>query len=493
MRTVLAALDTSPSAAAVLDTALRLGELTGAAVEAVHVRDGPTESLKWLTQQAGVDLRLLEGPVRECLPRCHRRSRCRCRRARSTGDPSGRRRAIGSTALHVLELTDKPVTVVPPDIARNHEPFHRLLVPLEGSSSHRPRSSTPCVPSSSPTSNSSCSTCSPPRHPAGDGPPEPRPGDVGQRVPRPELPERVADRAPHRIDRLAGERRMPGRRRRPHRAELVTEQLARTGGSDSRRARPRDRPRAADSGEMTRGSCRDSVGQRSRRARRWPRRRARRRRDRPRHGGHAARHARCLHGRRTGCRSRAAIAAAIAGLPQFVIHAAWLRVLCRPRLRRPQRPRTGGPQRVARHAPSRRARCHPQHRGGDRRMDRAGQRTLDITLLSMALDPTRLGAGVTWLAAHHHPSWQSWSTVWSSPAAGRNGRRRPCRSRSDLDCAAGSPWVDGIERRSARVPQATTEGGRPLYRWRPSRRDRAAARRRGTCRSPLEACAPRSS
>ena len=32
--------------------------------------------------------------------------------------------------------------------------------------------------------------------------------------------------------------------------------------------------------------------------------------------------------------------------------------------------------------------------------------TPHITLLSLALDPTRLGAGVTWLAAHHHPSWQ---------------------------------------------------------------------------------------
>jgi 2'-5' RNA ligase len=32
--------------------------------------------------------------------------------------------------------------------------------------------------------------------------------------------------------------------------------------------------------------------------------------------------------------------------------------------------------------------------------------TPHITLLSRGLDPTRLGAGATWLAAHHHPSWQ---------------------------------------------------------------------------------------
>ena len=29
--------------------------------------DGPTESLEWLAAQAGVHLRLLEGPVHECL------------------------------------------------------------------------------------------------------------------------------------------------------------------------------------------------------------------------------------------------------------------------------------------------------------------------------------------------------------------------------------------------------------------------------------------
>jgi 2'-5' RNA ligase len=32
--------------------------------------------------------------------------------------------------------------------------------------------------------------------------------------------------------------------------------------------------------------------------------------------------------------------------------------------------------------------------------------TPHITLLSRTLDPTRLGTGVTWLATHHHPSWQ---------------------------------------------------------------------------------------
>ena len=32
--------------------------------------------------------------------------------------------------------------------------------------------------------------------------------------------------------------------------------------------------------------------------------------------------------------------------------------------------------------------------------------TPHITLLSLALDPTVFATGVTWLATHHHPSWQ---------------------------------------------------------------------------------------
>ena len=133
MKTVLAALDTSPSASAVLDTALRLGELTGGAVEAVHVHEGPFESLKWLAEQAGVHLRVVEGPVRECLLAAVGEAGVDAAVLGARATSSGRRRAIGGTALHVLQLTDKPVTVVPPDMARNREPFHRLLVPLEGS------------------------------------------------------------------------------------------------------------------------------------------------------------------------------------------------------------------------------------------------------------------------------------------------------------------------------------------------------------------------
>ena len=132
MNTLLAALDTSPNAAAVLDTALRLGKLTGDTVEAVHVRDGPTESLEWLAAQAGVNLRLLEGPVDASLLAAVEDPGVDAAvlGARAT---TGGRRALGSHVLHVLELTAKPVAVVPPDVKPVDQPFHRLLVPLEGS------------------------------------------------------------------------------------------------------------------------------------------------------------------------------------------------------------------------------------------------------------------------------------------------------------------------------------------------------------------------
>ena len=126
--------------------------------------------------------------------------------------------------------------------------------------------------------------------------------------------------------------------------------------------------------------------------------------------------------------------------------------------------------------------------------------TPHITLLSLALDPTvfaRVSRG--WRLTTTRAG-RSRSTAWSSPAAGRNGRRRPCRSRSSVDratrrhtshcCRVGRPRSDvgGVNHSF----DATTAGGLPRHPRRPSRLGRAVARRQGTCRSPRAACAPRS-
>ncbi len=132
MKTLLAALDTSSAARPVLETALGMGELTGAAVEAVHVLDGSVETPTWLAAHAGVPLRVVRGPVGRSL-------------LAALEDPSvvmavlgarataGGRRPVGRTALYVVEGAKKPVVVVPPEtMAVPPRPFRRLLVPLEG-------------------------------------------------------------------------------------------------------------------------------------------------------------------------------------------------------------------------------------------------------------------------------------------------------------------------------------------------------------------------
>jgi nucleotide-binding universal stress UspA family protein len=133
MRTVLAALDTTAAARPVLETALGLAELTGATVKAVHIRDGPPETPEWLSAHSSVPLQVLDGPVEASL-------------LAALADPAtilgvfgaralpGGRRPVGRTALHVLQRVNKPIAVVPPEaFGICPRPFHRLLVPLDGS------------------------------------------------------------------------------------------------------------------------------------------------------------------------------------------------------------------------------------------------------------------------------------------------------------------------------------------------------------------------
>jgi nucleotide-binding universal stress UspA family protein len=132
MTIVLAALDIT-AAGPVLETALRIGELTGAHVEAVHVRNGrrqPIEALEQLAAGCRVPLRLLEGPVESTLLAALGESEVVAGVIGARGTPGGRR-PVGRTARHILEHANKPVVIVPPD-AIVPKSFRRLLVPLEG-------------------------------------------------------------------------------------------------------------------------------------------------------------------------------------------------------------------------------------------------------------------------------------------------------------------------------------------------------------------------
>jgi nucleotide-binding universal stress UspA family protein len=141
MKHLLAAIDTSASASVVLATARRLGELTGAAVEAVHVREGSTDLPRWLAAQSGVPMRVLEGPIRETLIEAVGRAGVDAAVLGARAVSSGEREAIGRNALGVLAATDKPIAVVPPEMRNGRQLFRRLLLPMEG----HERSSAPVV------------------------------------------------------------------------------------------------------------------------------------------------------------------------------------------------------------------------------------------------------------------------------------------------------------------------------------------------------------
>jgi nucleotide-binding universal stress UspA family protein len=133
MSIVLAALDTTPAARGVLETAIQIGQLTGTDVDTLHVRRSPLESvetLELLAAQAKVPFRVLEGSVKPALLDALRTSdvTVAVMGARAT---SGGQRPAGRTAAHIIENLDKPVVLVPPEVAAPIS-IRRILVPLEG-------------------------------------------------------------------------------------------------------------------------------------------------------------------------------------------------------------------------------------------------------------------------------------------------------------------------------------------------------------------------
>jgi nucleotide-binding universal stress UspA family protein len=138
-RTVLACLDPSPAARAVVETARGIGALMGAAVEAVHVGRQPTDTLQSLADRHDIPLRLLPPPTETALLGAVAAGGVVAAVVGARATPGGRR-PIGHTALAVLQQTSKPTVVVPPEaVGVAPRTFRRLLVPLEGSAeSSRP-------------------------------------------------------------------------------------------------------------------------------------------------------------------------------------------------------------------------------------------------------------------------------------------------------------------------------------------------------------------
>lgn len=133
MSVILAALDSSSAARAVLETAVRIGQLTGADVKAVHIHAGLPESDETpvaLAERSGVPVEVLEDPVESSLIAAMAAPGVIAAVIGARATPSGRR-PVGLTARSILEQADKPVVVVAPE-AVSPGAIRRLLVPLEG-------------------------------------------------------------------------------------------------------------------------------------------------------------------------------------------------------------------------------------------------------------------------------------------------------------------------------------------------------------------------
>jgi nucleotide-binding universal stress UspA family protein len=130
MSVVLAALDSSALAEAVLEIAARFARLTGADVEVISVRNVSGEPLKSIASDRVVPFRLFEGPVAPSLLAALGAHEVIAAviGARATPDD---RRPVGRTAHQILGHAHKPVVVVTTGVVSPGS-FQRLLVPLEG-------------------------------------------------------------------------------------------------------------------------------------------------------------------------------------------------------------------------------------------------------------------------------------------------------------------------------------------------------------------------
>jgi nucleotide-binding universal stress UspA family protein len=131
MSAVIAAVDNSAAARAVVETAAAVARLSGAALRVLHVREDGLETARAAALAAGVALEAVDGaPPEEAVARTVRPREVEAvvvgaRRVR------GGRAPAGHIALSLLTRIPKPVFVVPPD-ARPRRSIGAILVPLDG-------------------------------------------------------------------------------------------------------------------------------------------------------------------------------------------------------------------------------------------------------------------------------------------------------------------------------------------------------------------------
>jgi hypothetical protein len=133
MHELIAAIDDSAAAYPVLVAGRLVAQLFGDSLVALHVSDdvaGHTATAAAV--DLDVPLRVRHGDAVSEIVAAAREASVQGVVVGSRGVPAARR-AIGSTALALIQMLDKPVIVVPPTV---HVPpstrLHRLLVPLDG-------------------------------------------------------------------------------------------------------------------------------------------------------------------------------------------------------------------------------------------------------------------------------------------------------------------------------------------------------------------------
>jgi nucleotide-binding universal stress UspA family protein len=130
---VIAAIDDTSAARAVLSTARALSRLFGADVEALHVRQNGHATALREAQAAGVSLGTPAGPAVESLVAAAAADDVAAMVIGTRRTPTAAR-PLGTTALDVVASVEKPVAVVAPDAAVP-ERIRRVLLPLEGTPS----------------------------------------------------------------------------------------------------------------------------------------------------------------------------------------------------------------------------------------------------------------------------------------------------------------------------------------------------------------------
>ena len=130
MRRVIAAIDNSLAAGAVLATAGNLAQLFDAEVEALHVGEDGNGSARQAAELAGLEFRRIAGPTVPALVEAAAADDVAALVVGTRRLPVGGR-PVGTTALDVITSLLKPVVVVPPDALRRSA-LQRVLVPLEG-------------------------------------------------------------------------------------------------------------------------------------------------------------------------------------------------------------------------------------------------------------------------------------------------------------------------------------------------------------------------